>query len=63
MTVSLLVKFATFEFATYIFVSVSISKVQNLHSQRGKRKRTRNVLRDFFSRAIEGIFSMVYKKC
>ena len=63
MTVSLLVKFATFEFATYKFVSVSISKVQNLHPRRGKRKRTRNVLKDFFSRAIEGIFSMVYKKC
>ena len=61
MTVSLLVKFATFEFATYIFVSVSISKVQNLHPRRGKCKRTRNVLRDFFPRAIEGIFQWFTK--
>ena len=32
-TVSLLVKFATFQFATYIFVSLPIGKVQNLHPE------------------------------
>ena len=47
-TVSLLVKFATFEFATYIFVSLPIGKVQNLHPGRGKLKRTRNILKDVF---------------
>ena len=61
-TVSLLVKFATFEFATYIFVSPPIDKVQNLHRGRGKLKRTRNILNFFFSTAIKGILSMVYRK-
>ena len=61
MTVSLLVKFATFEFATYMFVSVSIGKVQDLHARRGKLKRRRNILKIFFSRAIKEIFSMVYE--
>ena len=62
-TVSLLVKLATFEFATYIFVSLPIGKVQNLHPRRGTLKRTRNsILKDFFSRAIKGIFSVVYRK-
>ena len=61
MTVSLLVKFATFEFATYMFVLVSIGKVQDLHARRGKLKRRRNILKIFFSRAIKEIFSMVYE--
>ena len=53
--------YAMFEFATYIFVSLPIDKVQNLHPRRGKLKRTRNILRDFF-KAIKGTFSMVYRK-
>ena len=61
-TVSLLVKFATFEFASYIFVSLPIGKVQNLHSRRDKLKRTRNILKDSFSRTIKGIISVVYRK-
>ena len=61
-TVSLLVKFATFEFATYIFVLLPNGKVQNLHPRRNKLKRTRNIIKRFFSRAIKGIFSMVYRK-
>ena len=62
-TVSLLVKFATFEFATYIFVSPPIDKVQNLHRGRGKLKRTRNILKYFFfSTAIKGILLVVYRK-
>ena len=61
-TVSLLVKFATSEFATYIFVSPPIGKVQNLHPGRGKLKRTRNILKYFFSTAIKGILSVVYRK-
>ena len=63
-TVSLLVKFATFEFATYIFVSPPIGKVQNLHPGRGKLKRSRNtgILKYCFSTAIKGILSVVYRK-
>ena len=62
-TVSLLVKFATFEFATYIFVSPPIGKVQDLHPRRGKLKRTRNILKDvFFRGAIKGMLSVVYRK-
>ena len=37
-TVLLLIKFATFEFSTYIFVSLPIGKVHNLHPWRGKLK-------------------------
>ena len=44
--ISLLVKFATFEFATYI-TSLPIGKVQNLHPWRGKLKRTRNMSKVF----------------
>ena len=48
-TVSLLVKFATFEFATYIFVSLPTGKVQNSQPRRDELKRTRNnILKDFF---------------
>ena len=39
---------ATFEFATYIFVSLPIGKVQNLHPRRGKLKRTRNIIKNIF---------------
>ena len=53
---------ATFEFATYIFVSLPIGKVQNLHPRRGKLKRTRNIIKDFFSRVIKGKFSVVHRK-
>lgn len=50
-----LVKFATFEFATYILGSMPTGKVQKLAPGRGKRKRTRNIyifflvgLREYF---------------
>ena len=45
--VSLPLKFATFEFATNIPGSLPIGKVQNLHLWKGKRKRTRNILKYF----------------
>ena len=35
--------YAMFEFATYIFVSLPIDKVVNLHPRRVKLKRTRNI--------------------
>ena len=46
--VSLLVKFATLEFASFILGSLPI--VQNLHFWRGKLKRRRNIKKHFFSR-------------
>ena len=45
-----------------MFVSPPIGKVQNLHPGRGKLKRTRNILKDFFPRAIKGMLSVVYRK-
>ena len=57
--VSLLIKFATLEFATYILGSLPI--VQSLHLWRGTLKRRRNIYkkRTFFSRGIKKLFSMV----
>ena len=53
-TVLLLVKIFTFEFATYVLVSLPIGKVQNLHPGRGKLERTRNILKEFFPIANTG---------
>ena len=45
----LVVKFATFEITIYILGSLGFGKVQNLHLQRGRLKRTRNnIKKDFF---------------
>ena len=43
--VSLLVQFATFEFATYILGSLPIVRVQNVHLGRGRLKGMRNIKR------------------
>ena len=39
----LLVKFATFEITIYILGSLGFGKVQDLHLQRGRLKRTGNI--------------------
>ena len=44
----LVVKFATFEITIYILGSLGFGKVQNLHLQRGRLKRTRNILKKTF---------------
>ena len=41
--------------------SLPSGELQNLYPRRGKLKRTRDI-KIFFSRAIKGIFSMVYRK-
>ena len=43
---------------TYIFVSLPIGKARNLHPRKGAR----NTLKDFFSKATKGIFSVAYIK-
>ena len=57
--------FATFQIATFELAKRSLNvrgKVQNVHPRRGKLKRTRNVLKAYFLRAIKGIFSVFYRK-
>ena len=54
--------YAMFEFATYIFVSLPIDKVLNLHPRRVKLKRTRNIyMKRFFSSDEGNIFNGLQK--
>ena len=50
--ISLLVRFTSFELATYILGSLPINKVDNFHFQRGKLKRTRNISKDWIKEII-----------
>ena len=46
----------------YLHIRLLIDKRQNLHPRRGKFKRTRDMLKYFFSRAIKGKFLVVYRE-